>query len=253
MLPAERRKRILEIIKKEEKVEIEPLATELGVSPMTVRRDLNLLERQGLVERTHGGALPVGSLLQETTYQTKQAAHREAKRRIAAEALSLIREGQVILLDAGTTTLEIARQLKGFSDLTVITNDLKIALELFDVDGVTLYCTGGRVQKNLGSLIGPPTLQFMESIRVDITFLAASSIDVVWGITTPVMEKAQIKRRMMAVAEQVVLVADHSKFGNKAFCQIARLEEVDLLITDDGLATDMVRQLQELGLETRVV
>ncbi|WP_003540505.1 DeoR/GlpR family DNA-binding transcription regulator [Desulfotomaculum nigrificans] len=253
MLPAERRNYIMDILRKEGKVEIDSLAVKLGVSPMTVRRDLAILEEQGVAYRTHGGAVLHNGLVGEVPYTHKETSHIEEKRRIGQEAATLIKDGQVIILDSGTTTREIVRGIKNLNDLTVITNDLKIALELSETTDFKVFCTGGLVQNRLGAMLGSTGENFLAGIRVDITFLGASAIDLKWGMTSPNLDKASMKKKMMAAADRVVLVADHTKFGKKSFAQIAPVEEVDLLITDRGLDQSVLKQIIKLGVQTRVV
>lgn len=253
MLPAERRNHILNELQTKGKIEIEILAAELNVSPMTIRRDLALLEEQGLAHRTHGGAVLFDGLLRETPYDTKEISNMEEKRRIGGAASQLVKDGSVIILDAGTTTLEVARSIKHIKNLTVITNDLKIALELSDGTETKVYCMGGQVQNGLGTIYGEHAQEFLSNIRTDTCFIAASSFDVNWGLSSPTIEKANLKRLMMKAADQVVLVIDHSKFYKKSFARIANVDELDILITDQVLEDSFQNILKEKGVQTRIV
>jgi DeoR/GlpR family transcriptional regulator of sugar metabolism len=253
MLPAERRNFMLEVLQKTGKIEIDLLATELNVSPMTIRRDLALLEEQGMAYRTHGGAVLHDGLLRETPYNTKEISKINEKRRIGKEAARLLKDGDVIILDAGTTTLEVARAIKDINDLTVITNDLKIALELSEGSNAKVFCMGGHVQKGLGTIYGSTAQDFLSDIRVNTCFLASSSIDLDWGISSPTIEKANLKKKMIKVADQVVLVADHSKFYKKSFARIAGIDVIDFIITDSSLEENTLKELSDRGIDIRSV
>lgn len=253
MLPAERRNHVLNELQTKGKIEIEILAAELKVSAMTIRRDLAMLEKQGLAHRTHGGAVLYDGLLGETPYNTKEISNIEEKRRIGKAAAQILKAGSVILLDAGTTTLEVAREIKYIENLTVITNDLKIALELSEGTQTKVYCMGGQVQNGLGTIYGEHAQTFLSNIRVDTCFIATSSIDIDWGLSSPTLEKANLKSLMIKAADQVVLVADHSKFYKKSFARIAKVDELDIVITGHVLESRFQNILNEKGIETRIV
>jgi DeoR family transcriptional regulator, fructose operon transcriptional repressor len=251
MLPAERRNHILSVLHKDGKIEIEAVAAELNVSPMTIRRDLALLEEQGMAHRTHGGAVIYNGLYREVPYKSKETTKMEEKERIGQEASKLVKEGHTLLLDAGTTTLAIARAIKGIGNLTVITNDLKIALELNEDSNVRVFCLGGLVQSGLGITLGSQGEEFLSNIRVDICFVATPAIDLDWGITNPSIEKANIKKKMIKIADQVILVADHTKFYKKAFAHVADIKDIDVLITDSKVDQKTLDAIQSLGVEVR--
>lgn len=253
MLKAERRKYILSYIEKNGKAVIEELAKELQVSHMTIRRDLKFLEENNMVARTHGGAVPFNILNEEVPYKEKVEIRIEEKKRIADYASSLIKEGQTIILDAGTTTMEIAKRIKDFKRLTVITTDLITAAYLSKSHGIQVYCTGGLIQNEIGACIGTKAEEFLKGICADIAFLGTNSVDVKNGVTSPTMEKAIIKRRMVEAADEAVLVADHSKFGNKSFAKICLLEELDLIVTDDKIDISMVEEIRELQVPVHLV
>lgn len=253
MLPAERRNYLLKVLQDTGKIEIESFAAELNVSPMTIRRDLTLLEEQGMAHRTHGGAVLHDGLLGEIPYNTKEISNRTEKRRIGLEAASLIKDGEVILLDAGTTTIEVARALKDIQNLTVITNDLKIALELSESSEVKVFCLGGQVQNGLGAIYGSTAQDFLTNIRVNTCFLASSSVDFDWGISSPTIEKANLKKEMIRIADQIVLVADHSKFYKKSFARIEDVDVIDVIITDQEFDEDTRNLLRNKEIEIRIV
>src|SRR5690625_847459 len=196
------------------KIEIEDLSSQLDVSSMTIRRDLVTLEEEGKVIRVHGGAVLPKPLVQETTFSQKESIKLEQKREIANKATSFIKEGQTIILDSGTTTLEIAKLLKSRKNLTIITNDINIAAFLLDSE-LRVIVTGGELQNNVGTLYSPQTHAFLKDIYVDIFFLGAPAVDIVAGVTSPSLEKSLIKKFMIQAAEATWLVADSTKLDTK--------------------------------------
>lgn len=212
---------------------METLSKALGVSPATVRRDLTELEKQGLIRRTHGGALPLSGTSFEPSLGQKAAEQVEEKRRIGMAAASLVRDGETIILDAGTTTVEIARALSARRDLTVVTNSLAIAAELADREGVHVIVTGGDLRKHTMALVGPAAESFLRTITADRVFLGINGISPERGLTTPNLLEAATKRAMVQAASEVVVVADHTKLGRVTFAHVADLEQVDRLVCDE--------------------
>lgn len=237
MLPLERRQYILKRMREQGKVEIEQLSSELGVSGMTVRRDLALLEDEGKVIRTHGGALLAETLIPETPYSNKVSHRTVQKRAIAQLAARMVPKGAKLLLDSGTTTLEIARALAWRDDLTIVTNDIKIALELIESQSQVI-ATGGDMQQGIGSLIGAHAQHLLGSIQVDLLFLGAHAIHLQSGITAPALDKALIKKLMIDAASETWVVADSSKFGLRSFAHVCSLSRVDGIITDADCSKD---------------
>lgn len=243
MLPEERRKHIIDALRENGKVEVDELSETLGVSPMTIRRDLSALEEKGLVVRTYGGAVYPDIMNYEVPVNSKEISSRSEKERIGKAASELIQEGQSIILDAGTTTLEIARNLKHKRNITVITNDIRIANELYSNHEITLYCIGGFVQPNVGAIIGSHAESFIESINVDYAFIGAPSIDEDYIVSTPTLDKAFLKKKIMQHANVVVLIADHTKFKKRSLNRICKLEDVDILVSDSGLEEETKKDI----------
>lgn len=237
MLPKERRRWIEKQLVTQGKVDIEELSQQLNVSAMTIRRDLALLEREGKIVRTHGGAIHPKSLIQETPYSTKKEKNIEQKKAIARKAVELIPEGANVILDSGTTTIEVARLIKDREDLTVITNDIKIAAELME-SKLKVIVTGGELQNQVGTLYGWPTQELLKNIHADIFFLGIHAVDIASGVTSPTFEKSLIKKLMMQAAESTWLLADSSKFNQKAFSLVCQLSELEGIITDTGLSQE---------------
>ncbi|MDK2824576.1 MAG: hypothetical protein PWP71_2494 [Clostridia bacterium] len=246
MLPEERRIKIINVLKENGKVEVEELSQKLKVSPMTIRRDLAYLEEKGIVLRTHGGAVYSNILNYEIPYINKEVINKAEKERIGKKAAEFVKEGQSIILDAGTTCLEVAKNLKYTKDITVITNDIKIAIELYTNSNIKVFCTGGLVQSNVGALIGNYAEEFIQSINVDYAFIGVSSIDEEYMVSTPTVEKSFLKKKMIQSANKSVLLADHSKFNKRSLAKICSISEVDILITDSLLDEKIVKDIKEL-------
>ncbi|MFZ5815962.1 MAG: DeoR/GlpR family DNA-binding transcription regulator [Bacillota bacterium] len=248
MFPEERRRVILERMKSGIAVKVSALSAEFGVSESTIRRDLRELEESGLLERTHGGALPAESTLAEPTFAEKTDQQLAEKRAIGAMAAGLVRDGDSVILDAGTTTLEIARALRDRRNLTVVTNAFHIAAELADSDGIHVIVTGGSVKGNTLALVGPVAERSLEEVHVDWAFVGTNGIDLEGGLTTPTQAEASVKRRMIRAARQAVVVADSSKVGKVAFATIAPLGDLYALITDHGADPNFVSELITRGM-----
>ncbi|QIA27798.1 DeoR/GlpR transcriptional regulator [Thermaerobacter sp. PB12/4term] len=248
MLAEERRRQVLQWLEAEGRLEVSEVARRLAVSPMTVRRDLERLEADGLLVRTHGGALPVGAVTpRELPYASKRARQVEAKRKIGRAAAALIRPGETVILDAGSTTLEIARHLPPRITLKVVTNDLLIARELADREGIDVYVTGGQVRRGVYSLQGPETEAYLRATHVDRAFVGADGIDVVYGVSTTNRQKVPVKQAMLAAAERSYVVADHSKLGRRAFARFAGIDQIGTLICDDQAQASCAMQLEALA------
>lgn len=231
MLPLERKQSIRNRIYEQGKVEIETLARDLHVSDMTIRRDLAVLEGEGKVIRTHGGAVAADGLITETPYESKVSKNKTEKQKIAKTAADMVPENAKILLDSGTTTLEIAKLLKWREDLVVVTNDIKISMEFLQSRSQVI-CTGGELQAQIGSFLGPHVQSLLKQLTVDLLFLGAHAIDTTSGLTAPTMEKALVKQLMVHAARQKWVVADNSKFGMRSFSQVCTLDQLSGLITN---------------------
>lgn len=245
----ERKQRIVLFVEKNARASVQELSQELGVSESTVRRDLKELEEAKLLKRTHGGAVSLQSVNFEATYLDKEDRLLEEKQRIALKAVEMIQEGDAILLDAGTTTLQIAKALKSFSNIKVITNSIMALNELKDCRNIEVSITGGMLRPDTMAFVGPMTERSLEMVRVDKTFLGTNGLDIREGITTPNMLEASTKRKMIAVAKQVILVADHSKLGQVSFSKVAEVTDMDHCIMDSGVSDKFIRELTQMGVE----
>lgn len=248
----ERQQAVLEQLRQQGKVTVEELARVLGVSTPTVRTDLARLDAQGLLRRTHGGAIALSNTLYEPPYAEREVLRHEEKRAIARAAAALVHEGETLILDAGTTCYEIALCLKAFRRLTVVTNSLATAQALAENAGIETILIGGTVQARRRATLGTLAAQFLEPIRCDRAFVGVNGVDREAGLTVIDFDAAQIKRRMLDRSKQKVVVADSSKIGQVAFACVAPIAAVDLLITDSGLLPVDRSALEESGLRIAI-
>ncbi len=253
MLNEERRRAVLDIINREGRVLVKDLARHFNTSQVTIRKDLELLHSQGAVYRTHGGALPVktGALL-DPSLREKEKWRRKEKARIAAFAARLVKEGLSVVLDSGTTTAMIARELRVFRHLTVITNAVNIAAELAGTS-VEVILTGGVVREPSFSMVGPVAEETLRRFSADILFLGLDGFDVHFGLTTPNLLEAKVNRVMIEIARRTVVVCDSTKFGRRSLSLIAPPSAVHQTITDNRISKADSRALEELGIELNIV
>lgn len=253
MLIEERRQHILALIQKDGRVLVDELSSNLRLSKITIRKDLDYLESKNLLMRTHGGALPVNeSALSDPPIQEKKNLHHEEKIRIAAAAAAMVSEGQCIILDSGSTTTEIARSLASFKHLTVITNALNIAAELAQ-SSVEVIQIGGTIRKNSLSAVGPLAEDVLEEMHGDIVFLGVDGFDLQTGLTTPNVLEARVNRAMVKAAGKVVAVCDSSKFNHRSLALIVPTSEIHAVITDSGLPSGDARAIRDAGIELQLV
>lgn len=244
MLPVERQRMILSHLGKNGNVSVIDLCNMFNVSEMTIRRDLTSLQSQGLLKRTYGGAIPTEPAFFEISQRAKLSMFIEEKKQIGVYCADLVKDGDVVFLDSGTTTLQIAKALKG-RPITVLTNDLNIASELLDCHTVTMFIVGGELNRENNNLLGSKAIGFFDDIRGDVLFLAVEGVDENAGFTVPDLDEVPIKRRMMGSVDKVYVVSDHSKLGRNSMGIIAPIDGVTALITDSGASEDILRPLQE--------
>jgi DeoR family transcriptional regulator of aga operon len=253
MMVDERRQHVLGLIQREGRAIVGELSEQLGISRITIRKDLEYLQSQGLIQRSHGGALPVQSgTLFDPSLPEKQKLHSKEKARIAAAAVDLVEENQCVIIDSGTTTTAIALALRKFQRLTIITNAVNIAAELANVD-FEVILTGGTLRKNSFSLVGPLAEEMLSEIHADILFLGVDGFDPQVGITTPNMLESRVNRAMVSAASTVVAVCDSTKFGRHSLALIVPPQKIDVLITDANLETHYSEQLNKLGIRVILV
>ena len=252
MRQAERVGAIVERLSATGSVSVSELAGELGSSAATIRRDLELLEEQRLLTRTHGGAIAHG-VLYELPLRYKSARHQDEKRRIAAEAASRVADGEAIGLSGGTTTTEVVRALVDRARLTVVTNALNIASEVAIRPNLKLVVTGGWARPESYELVGPLAEQSLAGLNLDIVFLGVDGISSQGGCTTHHEVEAHTNFALIERAERAVVVADSSKIGKVAFARICPLERIHELITDSDADRRSVAAIREAGVEVTTV
>jgi DeoR family fructose operon transcriptional repressor len=247
-LAPQRHARLREIVRQHRVVRIGQLSRELGVSIATVRRDLDELDGQGSVRRVHGGAVSVESRLEEPLFDDKASIAAREKRRIAEAALKYIQPNETIFLDGGSTVLELARLVRERSDITIVTNSLRAAVELA-ARGPGLIFIGGEVRRLSQVVVGPLTRLILEHLHFDKAFLGTIGICVAEGLTTTDPDEAYTKEFAMLRARQVFLLADSSKAGKISFARAGRLQDLHVFITDKKLETRFAKQIEKLGIE----
>ncbi len=240
MLPAERRGVILKALNSGGAVRVADLAAELEVSEMTVRRDLDNLDAQELLLKVHGGAVARHNRGDEPHSSVKAGQQRAEKAAIAAAAADTVEDGMTIAIGAGTTTTELARRLHARSSITVVTNSISVFQELTgpaaaDGDAPVVYLSGG-VRTPSDALVGPVADTAIASFRVDATYLGVHGFDADAGLTSPNIAEAQTNRTLIGIGGRLVVLADHTKYRQVGTCVFARLQQVQRLIVDDGLA-----------------
>ncbi len=253
MLIEERRQHILAIAQREGRVRVRDLSEALGISQITIRKDLDYLQVKGLLQRSHGGALPVqpGALF-DPTIAEKEKSHHSEKDRIGNAAANMVQEGQCVMLDSGTTTTAVAHALKRFSRLTVITNAVNIAAELTGTD-FEVILTGGTLRKNSFSLVGPLAEDMLAEMHADILFLGVDGFDLEVGLTTPNLQESRVNRAMVNGATKVVVVCDSTKFNRRSLSRIAPPSAIHYVITDENLPKHVGAALSPLNIELILV
>lgn len=248
----ERKLKITEYIQGKQRASVQELAEHFNVSESTIRRDLKELEDARLLKRTHGGAINLESVNFEPAYTEKEDVFSREKELIASKAAELISDGDTILLDSGTTTQYLARELKRFNRLTVVTNSLMVARELENLTGIETIVSGGSLRQNTLSLVGPVADESFKMMRVDKAFIATNGIDLKEGLTTPNITEASTKRKMIEIAKQVILLTDHTKFGKISFSKFADISDIDTCIVDSDLSDKLVKQYEDKGINIMI-
>ncbi|WP_223805178.1 DeoR/GlpR family DNA-binding transcription regulator [Tsuneonella flava] len=252
MLGEARRARMLAWLQEEGSARVRKLADVFEVSEVTIRQDLETLEAQGHIVREHGGAFLKSVPQQVRSMALQNTGQMEAKRQIGVAAAALVTDGSSIILDAGSTTTEVAASLAGRRDITLITNALNIALMLGGEPGFDVHMTGGHFKAPTLSLSGERSAEYLQGLYVDRLFLAVAAIDVAAGLTYPALSDLPVKRAMIEAASEVVLVADSSKIGGRSFTALGGLDLIDVLVTDKGISDADRAVIEAVGVKTIV-
>lgn len=247
MYAEERQQWIVENARTNGRVDVAAIAETLDVTTETIRRDLKVLERHGVLRRVHGGAIPVERLGFEPGLAARDAVLTSEKERIAKAALAELPDEGSVLLDAGTTTARLADALPLDRELVVVTNGLPIAMSLSARPNVTVLLVGGRVRGRTLAAVDAWALGVLEDTYVDVAFVGTNGLSVERGLTTPDHNEAAVKRAMIASARRTVLLADHSKVGVDHLARFASLEDIDLVVTDTGIDEEYAERLRAAG------
>jgi len=250
MYPEERRYRIRRILYQERSKSVLEFAKILNVSDETIRRDIKALEKDKIIKKSYG----MVSLSEENTnlyvptIQIRKSKEQKEKILIAKEALKLLNNCQYILLDAGSTTEYIARELRNFNELkniNIITNGLNVAEECIKIDQVNVYLLGGHLRKNTWSIVGPQTTREVKNYNIDIAFLGATGILTEKGFFSSNIYEVEVKKSMVSVARKKVVVADHTKFGNYGLKSFCNFEDIDYIVTSDLVEASILRKIEK--------
>jgi DeoR/GlpR family transcriptional regulator of sugar metabolism len=229
-------------------VQVGELAVALKVSEMTIRRDLSDLEKEGVLKRTHGGAVQEVSRSFEPPFKLRKTVHSTEKHKIALSAIHHIEEGDTIALDSGTTVIELAKQLLNFRNLTIVTPSLHIALLFLDHPTIVTILSGGRVRKSEGSLVGEITWTTFDNLYFDKFFMSTGGLSASAGFTEYTTDDAAIKKMIVSHSKEIIALIDSSKFGRTAFSQVCTCKAVDVLVSENGPD----QKLKEALLKNRV-
>lgn len=252
LMTLQRRERIVAMVQSQGSVRVAELAARFAISEVTIRNDLVVLERDARLVRDRGGAIAkearyfVSSL---PRMDERAQLHLEIKRKVAQAAAARVQPGDTILLDAGTTVVEMAPHLAARAPLTVVTNGINVMLELSRHKDLRLVCLGGSFHPESGSMIGPLAEEALARLTIQKLFLGTQALDLEHGLTDSTMEIAQVKWAMIRAARQVILVTDASKWGHAGFIKVAPLADIDTLIVDDALPADARAAIEQLGIE----
>jgi len=251
LLTEQRRRNVLDLVDQDGQVTVAELVKRFSISAVTVRSDLDTLASVGAVVRSHGGAVRRVEATQDYPLRMKETLHREEKVRIGRAAAELVKPGETIILDSGTTTAEIARHLKRvkIQSLTVITNALNIAVELADLPGVSLIMIGGLLRPVSCSFVGPQAEAMMNEFHADRLFLAVDGFDLANGPSTPDVLEAQLNNVMIRSAREVNVVTDFSKLGRRSVSRIGPFDRIRRLITDTRAPQEFTEGLRNRGIE----
>lgn len=245
MLPEARQREIVELVSENGGCSVDELAAMMECSKATIRRDLNSLADKQLIERSHGGAVPATSVGQEQTFRQREVQNLEAKMAIAERAVKEVHDNQVVFFDAGSTTMQVAKQMPPNETMMAVTNSPLQSMELDDT-GMDVKLTGGSLRSPTYSLVGPSAERFMDRMTFDLLFLGTNAIHPTEGLMTPNEAEANIKSLMIQKSNRVVLVSDQSKLNEQSFISFADFDELDMFITDRTVPTEL-RERFEAG------
>lgn len=251
MFAEERQNKIVVILEENGSVRVTELSEYFKVSEATIRRDLQEMEEKKLLKRTHGGAVKFDITNFEPSFLDKKNKKNKEKIDIGKLAAGMVKDGDTIILDSGTTTLEIARYINA-QNITVITNSVDIAVELMNKEKVDLIIAGGIIRNSTRAMVGHICENTYKNFRVDKAFIGANGISINQGITTPNFIEAQAKKAMINCANKVIVTADDSKFGNVCFSLICPIEKVTSIVTSGDVAEETIDNFKSIGIDIKI-
>lgn len=246
---AERHKEILDILEKEGHVNVNDLSNRFGISSVTIRKDLKLLEEKNLLFRSHGKAIPQNPYIAENHIHVKQKLNEQEKKQIGKSASKLVEPHDNIIIASGTTVTEFARQIKHIDGITVLSASLEASIIISENPNTDLIQLGGMVRANSSSVVGPVSEKMLSEFTFTKLFLGVDGIDIDYGLTTTNAMEASLNKAMIEAAQKTIVLADSSKFGRKGFGKICDLSDVDQIITDNKLDEHTLDRLQKIGIE----
>jgi len=247
----DRQQQIAQLVERQQRISVADLCELFSISEATARRDLEALAQQGKVDRVHGGAISISNAPPELPILDREREENEAKRQIGQAASGLIQEGETIFLGSGTTVLELARILKTRKGLTIITNSLPVLNQLSGTEN-TIVCLGGVLRLTELSFIGHITEQSLAEVRADKVFIGTQGISLEHGLTNDYLPETLTDRAILRAGKEIIILADHVKFGRVATAMLAPVESVNTIITDKLTSKDFIRDLENLGLRVMV-
>lgn len=249
MLGIERRQKIMDILQKNKKVYVAKLAQEFGITEETVRRDLEKLENQNLLQRSYGGAVLMEKANEDLSFEQRSITHVAEKRKIIEKAHQLIEKGDTIFMDSSSTALMLRPYLENKENITIITNSIRLLYDAALNTNLHIISTGGKLKENSFALIGPTALDTIDKFTVDVAIISCKALNKQHGFMESTEEEAMIKKNMLKHAKKTILLADHHKFDKIAFTRIGYLEEINTLITDQQPNQEWCNLLQEKNIQ----
>lgn len=244
---------IINKVTEEGRVYVTDLCKKLNVSTVTIRKDLNFLEEKNLLYRVHGGATHANPYATDRHVNEKEKLQSDEKNKIGIKAASLIEPNDSIIIASGTTALALAKHIKPSGTLTVITSAIQVAHELLNSDKVDVLMLGGPLRRTSASVIGPYASEVLNDFYCSKLFLGVDGIDSVFGCTTTNVLEAHLNRKMISVSQKIIVLADSSKFRKKGFGKICGIEDIDEIITDNGIPESVKAELEALGVKITIV
>lgn len=252
MFAEERKQKIIDVVNENTKITVDFLCEKFSVSPATIRNDLRELEENGLLKRTHGGAISNKKVTYESNFIQKEIENKEAKESIAKLAVQYIQKGDSVIIDTGTTTYEMVKQMVNCENLTVVTNDLQIAALLERNTNATIIMLGGVVRRDYHYVAGSPAMNTIKNLNVDKAFIAVNGISMKRGLTTPNIDTAGYKTELINAANEVIVLADNSKLNQNKFVKFADVSDVDLIITDENADDVFIEEAKKAGIDVQI-